>query len=82
MNTRIKLLLNWYELKGDKQIAEEELTGITITDVLTIFDAPFWNGLYHCWAIDKQQIKALQPHCRHVIQPQYHAYFLEAIKQQ
>ena len=61
-------------------IIEEALTGLNIDEVLTLFEAPFWNGLYQCWAVEKQHVKALQPHSRHLIQPQLYAYFLEAIK--
>jgi hypothetical protein len=79
VKSRIKLVLNWYELTGKNLIAEEKLTGISIDEILALFDAPFWNGLYHCWAVDKQHIGILQPHVKHIIQPQLYAYFIEAI---
>ena len=80
MKNRIKLLLIWYELQGENLIAEEELTAMNIDEVLTLFEVPFWNGLYHCWAVEKRHVKTLQPHLMHPIQPQLYAYFLEATK--
>lgn len=79
-NNRIKLLLNWYELQGNNLIGEEELHGLSIEEVLKLFDEPFWNGQYQCWAIEPQHVAALQPHTSHALQPQLHAYFVEAIR--
>lgn len=80
MTNRIKLLINWYELAGNNLVGEYEITDMTIDEILALFDAPFWNGSYHCWAIEPQHVPVLQPHIDHIIQPQQYAYFLEAIK--
>lgn len=79
-NNRIKLLLNWYELQGKNLIGEEELHDLSIDAMLKLFDDPFWNGQYQCWAVEPQHVSALQPHIKHVLQPQLHAYFVEAIR--
>jgi hypothetical protein len=75
----IKILLNWYELEGKSQIGEEEMQGLSIEDILSLFDAPFWNGLYQCWAVETQHVAALQPHIGHIIEPHRYAYFIETI---
>lgn len=80
MTNRIKLLINWYELEGNNLVGELEITDMSIDEILALFDAPFWNGAYQCWAIEPQHVPALQPHINHIIQPQRYAYFLEAIK--
>ena len=80
MTNHIKLTLNWYELDGKSQIGEAELVGLSIDDILKIFDEPFWNGSFQCWAIEPQHIAALQPKVSHTIQPQLYAYFLEATR--
>lgn len=76
----IKLLLNWYELQGKNLIGEEECHDLTIEAVLKLFDVPFWNDRYHCWAVEPQHVATLQPHFKHTLQPQLHAYFLEAFR--
>lgn len=80
MPNQIKIILNWYELEGKSLIGEEEIQGLSISDVLKMFEAPFWNGLYQCWAIEPQHVAALQPYIKHTIQPELHAYFIETIK--
>ena len=75
----IKILLNWYELEGKSQIGEEETHDLTIEDILRLFEAPFWNGVYQCWAVETPHVAALQQHVEHIIEPQRYAYFIETI---
>jgi len=80
VTSHIKLLLNWYELDGKSQLGEEEPKNLTIDDILKLFDEPFWNGSFQCWAVEPQHIATLQSHVSHTIKPELHAYFLEATK--
>lgn len=79
-NTRIKLLLNWYELQGENLVDKEELHDLSIDDILKLFGVPFWNDQYHCWAVESQHVATLQPHVHHHMQPQLYEYFVEAIR--
>lgn len=80
MTNQTKIILNWYELEGKSLIGEEEIQDLSISDILKIFEAPFWNGLYQCWAIEPQHVAAVQPYVSHIIQPEVYAYFIETIK--
>ncbi len=80
MPNQIKIILNWYELEGKNLIGEEEIQDLSISDILRVFDAPFWNGLYQCWALEPQHVAAIQPHVGHILQLDRHAYFIETIK--
>ena len=76
----IDLVLNWYELKGNDLIGEEPIHGISVKNILELFDAPFWNGIYHCWSVETKHIASLNPLVSHVINPQEYAYFVEIYK--
>lgn len=77
----IALKLNWYEIQGTNLIGEEPINDLTVEDILKIFDAPFWNKLYHCWSVNEAQIAALTPHVKHPIEPNKYSYFVEMYKQ-
>lgn len=79
-NRRANLLLNWYELEGNNLIGEEALQDLSLDDALRLFDTPFWNGMYHCWAVENGHIAALQPYVQHLIDPAKYAYFVEAYR--
>ncbi len=76
-NTNVALVLNWYELKGKDLIGEEPISNMDADDMLKLFDAPFWNNIYHCWAVEKAHIPTLQAHVKHIIDPERFAYFVE-----
>lgn len=69
--------LNWYEKKGEKLVGEENITGISEEEILQIFDAPFWNGIYQCWSLGADLAPRIQPHVEHRLQPGKYVYFLE-----
>ena len=79
-STSVQIVLNWYELKGSSLIAEEPINDMSEEDVLNLFDAPFWNKLYHCWAIEPAHISELQKHVQHKINTKEYAYFVEIYK--
>ncbi|MCW8956985.1 MAG: cloacin immunity family protein [Gammaproteobacteria bacterium] len=79
-NAEINLVLNWYELKGSNLIGEEIIHGISVNNVLELFEAPFWNGIYHCWAVENKHIATLNPLISHEINPKQYAYFVEIYK--
>lgn len=79
-NRRANLMLNWYEREGKSLVGEEPLPGMSLDDALQLFDTPFWNGMYHCWAVESEHIKTLQPHAKHPINPAKYSYFVEAYK--
>jgi len=79
-NAEIELVLNWYEIKGNNLIGEEPIHGISVKNILELFEAPFWNGIYHCWSVDDKHIDSLNPLVSHNIDPQQYAYFVEIYK--
>lgn len=76
-NINVSLMLNWYEFKGHNLLGEETIVNMPVDDVLELFDVPFWNNQYQCWAVDQEQIETLQVHVQHKINLQEHAYFVE-----
>ena len=78
-NSSIKLVLNWYEIKGNNLIGEEIIKDINSDDILKLFKTPFWNRLYHCWVVKKNHIKILQKHVGHKINTAEYCYFVEII---
>ncbi|TNF39084.1 MAG: hypothetical protein EP315_00295 [Gammaproteobacteria bacterium] len=76
-NTNVALVLNWYELKGKNLVGEEPIRNMSSEDILKLFDAPFWNKIYHCWAVENTHIPVLQPHVDHHIDAEQFAYFVE-----
>jgi len=79
-NTDIAIVLNWYEKEGMNLIDEEPILNLTVDDVLNLFEAPFWNKLYHCWAVKKNHIPALQANVNHQIDFSRYSYFVEIYK--
>ena len=79
-STSVKLVLNWYEIKGNSLIGEEVIQNMSADDILKLFEAPFWNKLYHCWAVENPHIKTLQKHVQHKINTKEYAYFVEIFK--
>lgn len=79
-NADIVVALNWYEKEGKNLVGEEPVQNLSVTDTLALFDAPFWNKLYHCWALDNKQIERLQAYVRHRIDTDKYTYFLEMYK--
>jgi len=79
-DTPVKLLLNWYEIEGNNLIGEEVIQNMTESEILKLFDAPFWNKIYHCWAVDKAHIETLQKNVNHIINTKKYSYFLEIYK--
>jgi len=77
---KVDLVLNWYELKGNNLIGEEPIYGISVEKTLELFDAPFWNGIYHCWSVEDKHIAALNHLVNHEIDPNEYAYFVEIYK--
>ena len=79
-DVEIDLVLNWYEIKGNNLIGEEPILGISVKNILELFEAPFWNGVYHCWSVESKHIATLNALVSHEINPQKHAYFVEIYK--
>ena len=79
-NTNVALVLNWYELKGKNLVGEEPIRNMSADDMLKLFGAPFWNKVYHCWAVEKEHIAPLQAQVDHIIDPERYAYFVEIYK--
>ena len=79
-DTPVKLLLNWYEIEGNSLIGEEVIQNMTTSDILNLFEAPFWNRIYHCWAVDKSHIETIQKNVSHKINTKKYSYFLEVYK--
>ena len=79
-NTNVSLVLDWYEIKGKSLVGEEPIRDLTADDMLKLFDAPFWNEIYHCWAVENEHIKSLQGHVDHQIDPSQFSYFVEIYK--
>ena len=78
--TNVKLLLNWYEIEGNSLVGEETIQSMSACDLLKLFNSPFWNKLYHCWALEHEQIATLQEHVQHKIDTTKHSYFVEIYK--
>ena len=79
-DAEIELVLNWYEIKGNNLVGEEPIQGISVKNILELFEAPFWNGIYHCWSVEQKHIDSLNNLVRHDINPQQYAYFVEIYK--
>lgn len=76
-NTNIKIILNWYEIEGNSLVGEETIENIQASDILKLFNAPFWNNLYHCWALEESHIESIQQKVKHRINTNLYAYFVE-----
>jgi len=76
-NTYTKVILNWYEVKGNSLVGEEPIENMTADDILGLFETPFWNKLYHCWAVNKSHIRTLQKNVPHKINTRKYSYFVE-----
>lgn len=79
-NADLKLVLNWYEIKGEKLIDEEVIQGMSVEDILNLFEAPFWNNVYQCWAVNSSHISSLQKNVQHKFNTRKYTYFVEAYK--
>jgi len=75
--TSIKIVLNWYEIKGNGLVGEEVIQNMSEDDILKLFEAPFWNKLYHCWSVETPHIKTLQKNVQHEINTKEFSYFVE-----
>ncbi len=78
--TNFAVVLNWYEKVGKGLVGEEPIKDLTVDQVLELFDAPFWNKLYHCWAMEPSQFELIQPKVNHQIDPEKYSYFIEIYK--
>ena len=76
-NADIALNLNWYENDGNNLIGEEPIANMSVNDILALFDAPFWNQLYHCWAANDKELKVIQANVKHHIDTKKYSYFIE-----
>lgn len=79
-NTNVALVLNWYEKQGKNLVGEEPIKNMTADDMLKLFDAPFWNKLYHCWAVENSHISAIQANVDHEMNTEEFSYFVEIYK--
>ena len=79
-NANVALVLNWYEKTGKNLIGEEPIKNLSVEDILKLFDAPFWNKIYHCWALEETQIPAIQANVDHQFDTDKYAYFIEIYK--
>ena len=77
-DTSVTLVLNWYEKTGNNLVGEETIHGLTLDSILGLFEAPFWNKNFQCWAIEDSHVAAIQPHVQHHLDPQKYSYFIEA----
>ena len=76
-NADIALNLNWYENTDNNLVGEEAITNMTVDEILALFDAPFWNQLYHCWEATNKELKTIQPNVKHQIDTEKYSYFVE-----
>jgi len=76
----VKLILNWYEIKGKNLIGEEPIKNLSADDMLKLFNAPFWNKLDHCWSVEHAHIGLLQANTNHQIDTKKYSYFVEIYK--
>jgi len=74
----IRRYLRWYEKKGDEYIADEDLTGIELKELQSLFSVPAYDPMYDCWEVKEEHIKTLQQHVMHNIEIHKHDYFVEA----
>lgn len=74
----VTLVLNWYEKTGNDLVGEETINDLTLDSILDLFEAPFWNKNFQCWAIDDSHIASIQPHVKHHLDTQKYSYFIEA----
>lgn len=79
-NANVTLVLNWYEKSGNSLIGEEVIQGMNLDEILNMFEAPFWNKNFQCWAIDDSHVANIQPHVKHILEPKKYCYFIEAYK--
>lgn len=79
-NADIALCLNWYDNKGNMLVGEEPIANLSVDDILNMFDAPFWNQLYHCWKASNKELKIIQPNIKHQIDTDKYSYFVEIYK--
>lgn len=75
---QFELILNWYKPSGKRLAGEEQLNHMPLPGLMDALGHPIWNQLYHCWAIQAGQMKALQPYIEHIFQPESFVYFIEA----
>jgi len=74
----VALVLNWYEKTGSDLVGEEAIEDLTLDNILNLFEAPFWNKNFQCWAIDESHVATIQPHVQHKFDTQKYSYFIEA----
>ena len=74
------VMLNWYEKAGNNLVGEEAILDLSVDDVLNLFGVPFWNQVYHCFAIEDEQVSSVQSHVKHTLDPKNYAYFIELYK--
>jgi hypothetical protein len=77
---QVKLVLNWYEIKGKNLVGEEPVKNLTADDMLKLFKMPFWNEIYHCWSIEPGHVDLFQANVDHHIDTKKYAYFVEIYK--
>jgi hypothetical protein len=76
-STDIKLVLNWYEIKGNNLIGDEAIQNMSVHEILSLFQTPLWNNLYQCWAVCHAHIDTLQNNVLHKINTKKYSYFVE-----
>ena len=76
-NADIALNLNWYGNDDNNLVGEEPIANMSVNDILALFDAPFWNQLYHCWAAKDKELKVIQSNVKHPIDTTKYSYFIE-----
>ena len=76
--SNVTLVLNWYEKTGKDLVGEETIQDLTLDRILDLFEAPFWNKNFQCWAIDDSHIASIQPHVEHQFDTRKYSYFIEA----
>jgi len=79
-DAEIALNLNWYDNDGNNLVDEEMITNMSVDEILALFDAPFWNQLYHCWEASNKELKAIRPNVKHTIDTDKYSYFVEIYK--
>jgi len=72
-----EFILNWYKINGKALLDEETLSNLSIDTLLKILGDPIWNDIYHCWAIEKKHIAALQAYTKHTFKLDTFTYFIE-----
>ena len=70
--------LRWFEKIGDDYIADEDLIGLELDELQSLFNVPIDNPMYDCWKVNEEHVLILQKHVKHNITIEEYDYFVGA----